>query len=879
MALLFFVCVNNSFAQAPDIDWQKCYGGISGEEGRSIKRTPDGGYILAGHMGYYPVPNSSPSSDFMVLKMDASGNKQWQKFYGGSESDGADEIILTSDGGYIMIGRSFSNDGNVSGHHGSKYTLDMWVVKIDAVGNLQWERSIGGTRTDYGRSIRQTSDGGYIVIGTTNSEDGDITSGIHGQVMHTDYLVVKLSPTGQIQWQKCYGGTGPEVGMWIEQTSDGGYIALGAAASTNGDINPADHEGVSEDYWLVKLTASGTIQWERSYGGYNSDWPEAGLFITPDGGYLMGGRSAAYDGDVIPNPLTNNNAYDYWVLKVNATGNIVWQKSMGGNNIESCWGMEITADGGCIVSGASFSNDGDVVVPPALGSSNGWVVKLSATGQIQWKKTIGSKEWDTVWGITTTEDGGYIMTGYAGGNSGDISGFQGGYGDVWIVKLKPTPCVPSIDITASADDVCSGTPITFTATTQYPGNAPTYNWLVNGLSAGSGGTFTSSGLSNNDSIICMMTSNASCASPQTVRSDTIVVKVRMPVQPTVSITADDETICPGTRVTFTATGSNAGNNPSYVWKVNGVVQTGNTNIFYSTSLVNGDVVNCTINTSVELTCVTPGAVVSNNIVMTVENAPLATVSIDVSKPEICKGETVRFNAASPDASATSAYQWKVNGINVGSNQPAYNATGLKNGDDVYCVFTPGILGCANTPVSSDIIKITVHDLPLITISPVDTTIAPGSVVQLRTVVTGNIASLQWTPASSLSDPSLLNPITKQLTASTEFKLSVITDEGCTADKTILIKIRRPLRMPNAFTPNGDRWHQYFRIPPDVQFTLREFSIYDRWGNKVFTTTDISKGWDGTFHGKPLGSGTFAYVITGSDDTGKVMLKGTVVLIR
>jgi len=201
---------------------------------------------------------------------------QWQKSLGGSSSEYAFEIAQTADNGYVAVGYSKSTDGDLTVNHGQS---DYWVIKLDTNGTIQWQKSYGGTGSDEARCVKQTNDGGYIIAGISNSNNGDVT-GNHGM---NDYWITKLSSTGVIQWQKSYGGTGYDEPYCIQKTTDGGYIVAGFSESNDGDVtgNHGDY-----DYWLLKLDSAGTIQWQKSLGGTDND---KAFFIqqTNAGGYLI----------------------------------------------------------------------------------------------------------------------------------------------------------------------------------------------------------------------------------------------------------------------------------------------------------------------------------------------------------------------------------------------------------------------------------------------------------------------------------------------------------------------------------------------------------------------------------------------------------------
>ena len=299
--------------------------------------------------------------DFWVVKIDCVGNIQWQKCLGGSGYDEANSIRQTADGGYIVAGITNSSDGNVSGNHGSE---DFWVVKIDSVGNIQWQKCLGGSSYDEANSIRQTADGGYIVAGITNSSDGNV-SGNHG---HEDFWVVKIDNVGNIEWQKCLGGSSYDLAFSVQQTIDEGYIIAGITNSNDGNVS-GNHG--HEDFWVVKIDNVGDIQWQKCLGGSNND-DAISIQQTPDKGYIVAGLTYSNDGDV----SGNHGDADSWLVKIDSTGNIQWQKCLGGSGYDDSWSAKHTAGRGYIAAGLTFSNDGDV--NGNHGNGDVWVVKINS---------------------------------------------------------------------------------------------------------------------------------------------------------------------------------------------------------------------------------------------------------------------------------------------------------------------------------------------------------------------------------------------------------------------------------------------------------------------------------------------------------------------
>jgi len=442
---LFNICLNAHLATAqiaPDILWQKCYGGSSSDQGLTVDQTLDGGFIVSGATSSYDgdVSGNHGSDDFWVIRLNGIGDTLWTKSLGGSNYDAdANSIHQTSDGGYFLAGTSLSNDGDVSGNHGIH---DYWVVKLDSTGLVEWQRSLGGSNADIAFSSQQTEDGGYIVAGGASSTDGDVT-GNHGNF---DAWLVKLNPLGVVQWQKCLGGSQNDEAASIQQTSDHGFIVAGYSASNDGDVSN-NHGGA--DYWIVKLDSAGIIQWQKSLGGTNSDQAFS-IYQIKDGGYICAGGSWSDDGDV----SSNHGGQDYWIVKLDASGNLDWQQSFGGSDYDIASTVFQTNDDGYIVSGSASSNDGDVI--GNQGGFDCWILKLDTTGAIEWQKSLGGSGDDGGYAISNfilpLNDGGYIIVSNSNSNNGDVSGNHGGV-DYWIVRLEGIATGLTASPQVSADDL------------------------------------------------------------------------------------------------------------------------------------------------------------------------------------------------------------------------------------------------------------------------------------------------------------------------------------------------------------------------------------------------------------------------------------------
>lgn len=256
---------------------------------------------------------------------------------------------------------------------------------------------------------------------------------------------------------------------------------------------------------------------------------------------------------------------------------------------------------------------------------------------------------------------------------------------------------------------------------------------------------------------------------------------------------------------------------------------------------------------------------------------VSSVSISASEVSVCEATPVTFTALPVNGGNNPFFQWKVNGINAGLNQNIFTATTLKDGDWVSCVMTSS-LSCT-APVGSDSIRITIKPLPVANL-PEEIIIEPGTGTgtQLNPLVTGNIISYEWTPPNGLSNPDIRAPIATP-SGTTTYSLKIISSDSCEAKAKTTVVVYKKLRMPSAFTPNNDGLNDIFRIPAGTTLLLKEFRIFDRWGNTVFRSKDIHKGWDGRNRNIPLSAGVYVYLIEGKDPYGSITEKGTVLLIR
>ncbi|WP_165864955.1 Ig-like domain-containing protein [Rufibacter latericius] len=445
--------------------WNYAFGG-SGSDNHSVTlRTSDGGYILGGTSSS-PISGDMTESgrggrDFWVVKVSSAGVKLWDRRFGGSADEELNSLIETSDGGYLLGGYSssgISGDKTEVGRGGR----DFWVVKIGNTGSKQWDRRFGGSADDELRALTKTTDGGYLLAGTSFSgAGGDKMEVSRGGA---DYWAVKINSTGTKLWNKRFGGSANDVLSSVVEALDGTFLLAGTSASgITGDRKQASQGGT--DYWVVKMNGSGTKQWDRRFGGSVDDELYS-LAITPEGGYLLGGRSfSGISGD---KSQASQGGSDFWLLKMGSGGDKLWDKGYGGTANDELRSVALSSDGGYLLAGTSASGVGGGKSEESRGGSDYWAVKVTGVGSKQWDRRFGGAADDELRTVLQTSDEGYVLTGLSGsGIGGDRTQSSQGMADFWAVKITSTGInqPPVVSLTLSLN----GT--TFTAPATIPLNA------------------------------------------------------------------------------------------------------------------------------------------------------------------------------------------------------------------------------------------------------------------------------------------------------------------------------------------------------------------------------------------------------------------------
>ena len=976
---------------APGIAWEKNLGGSLYDQLNSIQQTKDSGYIVAGQTisNDFDVVGYQGNTDGWVVKLNPNGTIQWRKCFGGNSGETINSIKETFDGGYIFIGNKPTNGG------------DAWLVKIDSVGNIQWQKSFGGSSSDNFWIVEQTVDSGFAIAGGTWSNDGDITNN-HGL---SDGYVIKLDNTGNIQWSRSLGSSGSDVIYSLQPTNDGGFIVASNAGANDGDVSGQYHG--SGDTWIVKLNLAGTIQWQNLYGGSNNDRPEY-ILSTNDGGYIFSSSTFSIDGDVTGNHGGTSGPLDIWVVKTDSLGVLQWQKCLGGSANDEAATINQTFDGGFVIAGYSDSNNGDV--SGNHGYRDLWIAKINSTGIIQWQKSLGGSlndDIDPIQAIMTVQqtfDGGFIIGGNTYSSNGDVNTHYGDL-DMWVVKLLPdlANLIPVSNFKLADTSLCSGTCVNFTNQSTRDSS---WQWLFPGGNPSSSNLQTPPQVCYNTPgtySVTLITSNA-------FGSDTLTLTNYITVDPSpIAQINTNIATCQGTSINLTSSGgtsyawsgpngftsnlqnptitnsgvANSGTYSVIVSNSVGCLDTGSTQINisavtpavansnsplcagqvlnltsnnassyswsgpngFTSSLQNPNIASATTNSSGTYTLIVTNSngcadtttlfisVLANNPVMVTSNGPLCTgqtlnltasngssyswtgpngftstlqnptinnvvvnnagsysvvvtnnngcinsasltLSINPNTPvtassnsPICEGDNLTMNA-----SAGSAYSWTgPNGFTSSIQNPTItNITTASSGLYSVTVTNACGTGSSNTQVQ-------VGQKPNAAIAVTQTVICEGDTVYL-TANGGN--SYYWYGPngfnSILSNPTVTNFSSANAGA---YYLVATNTDNCSDTTVVNLALNEStcFFIPSVFTPNNDGTNDTWVIEGMWQFPNCVVKVYNRWGQPLFESKGYASPWDGTFEGNECPIADYYYII--DIKNGSKVFTGTVTIKR
>ncbi len=345
----------------------------------------------------------------------------WQLSLGGSGYDAATKILLADDGGYILVGTTSSFNGNVTGNHGLS---DVWVVKVDASGVFQWQKCLGGDKVDAAVSAVQLSSGKIFVLATVNSNNGNVTNNHGGNTNTSDVWLVALNSSGTLLWQKTFGGSAVDVAHALLKTSDDNLLIGASTASNNGDVS-FNHGG--EDFWIIKADTLGNLIWEKTLGGTATDICNAVTETT--NGFIVTGSSNSNNCDV----SGNRGGDDFWIVKTDYSGNIVWEKSYGGASNESAFSVLVKSSGNIVVGGYTTSHDSDII--ENHGVSEFWMIETDDAGNKITQSTFGGSNSDIAFSIINADADGYLLAGTSSSTDFDLLNAQShGNEDCWLMK-------------------------------------------------------------------------------------------------------------------------------------------------------------------------------------------------------------------------------------------------------------------------------------------------------------------------------------------------------------------------------------------------------------------------------------------------------------
>ncbi|MEO6328162.1 MAG: gliding motility-associated C-terminal domain-containing protein [Ginsengibacter sp.] len=443
------------------------------------------------------------------------------------------------------------------------------------------------------------------------------------------------------------------------------------------------------------------------------------------------------------------------------------------------------------------------------------------------------------------------------------------------ISITIITVVPTILISADQGNICSNETANFNAAVTGGGNNPALQWKKNGINVGSNSAvYSSAGLASPDIITCELISNAACANPSIVLSNSLQINITQVVVPAITIAGSKNEICPGETVTFTAIIANGGGGPVLQWKKNGV-NVGTNNIsFTDATLTSADVITCELLSNAK--CASPQIATSNALTIAVGYVT-PTITIHANRNEICKGETVDFSAVTSDGGNSPVYQWRKNGVSVGTNSPAWSDATLINSDIITCSLTSSN-GCVSQAiVESNELSIAINPLPVITLSKSNDINCITDEAKL--LATGGV-KYEWQQAEGIDALAVNNPIVDP-SQTTVYTVKVISDKNCYDTKaiTVNVSLTGKYEIPNSFTPNNDGKNDCFGLSYLLNISDLDFSIYNRWGQKVFYTKNPKECWDGKYKGHEQESGIYVYIIKATGECGPLDKKGTVLLIR
>jgi len=393
--LFVFLLIQSSLFAQYDLLWQKNIGGNGFDSARGIAIDTAGNILIAGTTYSYDIDSlvNLGSGDVFLSKLNPEGDIIWQKRYGGSNEDVAYSCLILEDG-YVFASATQSSDLDVTANRG-KY--DIWLVKVDLDGNLIWEKSYGGTGTDFYPYLISTSDGGFLIV-----HYGDTSNPGWSSYGEWDVTLLKLDAEGNREWGKNYGGSGNDAGYTVFENANGEFIVGGSTGSNDNDVSFLHSQF---DFWLLKVSATGQLLWEKTYGGGDGSNVLDEAILMKDGNFALGGTNG------------NNNA---WIIKTNDAGELIWQKTLQGDSYDSINSIKESEDGGIIGVGLTSSQTIEGIQVGNNSITNMLVFELDKNGELLWLDSFGGSGREIGEGMISSGDGAYIVTATSTSDDGDF---------------------------------------------------------------------------------------------------------------------------------------------------------------------------------------------------------------------------------------------------------------------------------------------------------------------------------------------------------------------------------------------------------------------------------------------------------------------------
>lgn len=437
-SILFFNSLFLFSQYMPKIEKQKTIGGNLFDELSNIMQS-EKDIIVTGFsnsdISSDKTENSRGGYDYWIMKLDTSFNIIWQKTIGGANEDRLYSSYYVNENKYVVCGGYSYSDSSFEKTQNSKGFSDYWIVVVNTEGEILWQKTIGGSAYEFLKSVIPTKDNGILLAGYSNSNiSGDKTENNFNEPLYnySDYWIVRLDSNGNILWQKTIGGSDNDEVSASLATQDGGFIIGGTSKSSISGNKTSNTYG-GGDYWVVRLDSIGNTLWQKNYGGSGNETLYRILHSESNGFYLIGTSTSGISGN---KTTASKGSVDIWVIKIDSVGNILWQKSIGGNGLDYVYDAQPSTNGIIIGSGTMTGVNGDKT-EASKGMFDGWFFKLNSYGDIQWQKSIGGINDDRIYSILNTKNGGHILGCLSNSDSSaDKNENSRGNYDYWMIKLN-----------------------------------------------------------------------------------------------------------------------------------------------------------------------------------------------------------------------------------------------------------------------------------------------------------------------------------------------------------------------------------------------------------------------------------------------------------